>query len=70
MISTERIAELEALGYSIEDMAAEYGEEYEGQYRWVNDETTEFQDTDVSCSIEDAWDQADYFADYIETCAR
>ena len=60
-ITTERQVELESLGYYIEDMGEEYGEEFEGEYRWVNDEIGEFQDTDMSCSIEDAWVQANYF---------
>lgn len=58
-ISAARIAELESLGYYIEDMGAEWGEEFAGQYRWMNDETDEFQDCDTSCSIEDAWIDAD-----------
>ena len=67
MISTTRIAELESLGYYVEDMGVEYGEEFEGQFRFVNDDLDVFQDADTSCSESDAWDQADYFA---QTCVQ
>ena len=62
MISTTRIAELQSLGYFIEDMEAVWGSEFVGQFRWMNDMTTEFQDCDTSCSMEEAWIDADYFA--------
>ena len=65
MISTTRIAELESLGYYVEDMGVEYGEEFDGQFRWVNDEIDEFQDADMSCSVEDAWILADDFQNYL-----
>ena len=62
MISYQRRIELVSLGYFIEDMEAVWGSEFVGQFRWMNDQTAEFQDCDTSCSIEEAWVDADYFA--------
>jgi hypothetical protein len=67
MISYQRRIELVSLGYFIEDMEAEWGSEFVGQFRWMNDQTAEFQDCDTSCSIEEAWVDADYFA---QTCVQ
>lgn len=38
MITQERKAELTAAGYVIEDMGAEWGANFAGQYRWLNNE--------------------------------
>ena len=44
MISYQRRIELVSLGYFIEDMEAVWGSEFVGQFRWMNDQTAEFQD--------------------------
>lgn len=51
--------ELKALGYYVEDMGKEYGSEWEGQYRWMNKITGDFQDSDTSDSEEEAWKDAE-----------
>lgn len=60
-ISYNRRMDLISLGYHVEDMEAEWGTEFVGQYRWMNEITDEFQDQDcdTSCSIDDAWILAD-----------
>jgi hypothetical protein len=59
MVSEARRQELARKGYFIEDMGVEYGLEYEGQFRWMNSRTNEFQDYEASYSINDAWTAAD-----------
>lgn len=59
MITAERQGELEALGYMVEDMGVVYGPEFNGQFRWINTLTSEFQDGDVSYSSAEAWCDAD-----------
>ncbi len=61
MISAERKTELETLGYFIEDMGDEYGPEYEGQYRWFNLLTGEYQDWVISSTLNEAWVLADEY---------
>ena len=60
-ISTARIGELQQLGYYVEDMECEWGSEFVGQYRWMNDTTDEFQDCDTSCTVDEAWVLADQY---------
>jgi len=63
-ISYNRRMELISLGYYVEDMEAEWGSEFVGQFRWMNDQTDDFQDCDTSCSIDEAWILADADAQY------
>lgn len=58
-ISHNRRMELISLGYYVEDMEAEWGSEFVGQFRWMNAKTDDFQDCDTSCSIDEAWILAD-----------
>jgi len=62
MITAERIEELKALGYCIEDMGKEYGSGFTGQYRWIKRESRafcDFQDWGTSDCEADAWADAD-----------
>lgn len=52
----ESIRPLKDLGYIVEDMGEIYGEEYEGQFRWMNPITGDFQDDDTSDSLKEAWE--------------
>lgn len=61
MITAERKAELTAKGFYVEDMGAEYGEDFAGEFRWMNDATGEFQDDDTSDSADEAWAKADKY---------
>ena len=61
-ISQQRIQELKSLGFYVENMGAEYGEDFEGQYRWMNDKTGEFQECAPDFSIEAAWIDCDKYA--------
>lgn len=61
MIADERKAQLEALGYFVEDMGSEYGCYFDDQYRWMNNVTLDFQDYGTSSSVEDAWIEADLY---------
>ena len=63
--SVERITELKAKGYIVEDMAAEYGPEFNGEFRWLNLVTQDFQDWGTSDTEADAWVVADR-NDYLE----
>lgn len=62
-ITAERIAELKAKGYFVEDMGQEYGEEFAGQYRWMLlDPDQGVVDFDiVGYSEACAWERADSF---------
>lgn len=62
MATAERIEELKSAGYVVEDMGAEYGAEFAGQYRWMNTVTGDFQDWGTSESEAEAWDDADGMA--------
>lgn len=55
MITAERKAELQALGYYVEDMGKEHGTEWEGQFRFMNSKSDDFQDWDTSESEDLAW---------------
>ncbi|MFT4064307.1 hypothetical protein [Paraburkholderia sp.] len=57
MITAERKAELIADGYTVEDMGAEWGSDFTGQYRWINKDGS-FQDFEPSYAEEDAWECA------------
>ena len=61
MVSQERKQQLALKGYFVEDMGAEYGPEFEGQFRWMNSLTGDFQDFDTSLSEESAWKRADRY---------
>lgn len=61
-VTVERIEELKALGYTMEDMGEEFGADWEGQYRWFHDATEQFQDHDTSLSEAEAWADADRHA--------
>lgn len=61
MISAERKAELEAAGYSIEDMGAEWGADFGGQHRWLNSRLTGDTFGVIQYSEADAWADADQF---------
>jgi hypothetical protein len=62
MITEARIEELKALGYTVEDMGAEHGEEFAGLYRWFHDRSGHFQDSEPSFSNPSAWESADRHA--------
>lgn len=47
-------------GYRIEDMGAEYGENFNGQYRWMNDKNDDFGVPQFS--EDDAWADALQYA--------
>lgn len=56
MITFEQKAKATDLGYYVEDMGKEYGNEFAGQFRWMNKfDHDDFQDYDVSYSENDAW---------------
>ena len=62
MITTQRIQELRALGFYVENMAIEYGPGFIGEFRWMNDQTGDFQDSGTSDSEQDAWADCAEFA--------
>jgi hypothetical protein len=62
MIITQRIQELRALGFYVENMAIEYGPGFIGEFRWMNDQTGDFQDSGTSDSEQDAWADCAEFA--------
>jgi hypothetical protein len=70
VISEERRMELRKAGYRVEDMGAEYGPSFEGQWRFINIVTGDFQDHDTSTSEDDAWQEADDFARCLEQEAQ
>lgn len=51
----EQIAAFKAEGYYVEDMEAEFGAEYAGEFRWIKRGSYEFQDWDTSSSEAEAW---------------
>jgi hypothetical protein len=51
----EQIAALQAQGYYVEDMGAEWGAEWAGKFRWMKRDSDEFQDWDTSDSEAEAW---------------
>ena len=47
-------------GYTVQDLGKDYGQEFNGTYRWwLNDE--EWQDAEESFSEDDAWLSAWYY---------
>ena len=64
MPTPERVAELAALGYYVEDMGEEHGDDWIGHYRWMNDDG-EFQDAGTSSSPEDAWAHLEIYLELI-----
>ena len=60
------IAELQRLGYKVEDLGAEYGSSFEGRFRWINVRTGQFQDDEESYSEAAAWNRAK--ADWASAC--
>jgi hypothetical protein len=48
-------------------MGAEYGPEWKGQFRWMNNIAADFQDDDTSFSVEDTWDSADHHEQHTGT---
>jgi hypothetical protein len=67
MITTQRIQELQALGYYVENMAIEYGPGFIGEFRWMNDQTGDFQDSGTSDSEQDACADCAEFALSLES---
>lgn len=61
MISAERKAELIAAGYLIENMGAEWGADFEGQYRWLNGRHEGDGYGNIMYSEEEAWADASQF---------
>lgn len=62
MIAPSRKAELVAAGYKVEDMGAEWGTDFAGQYRWINNSPAHVDGFGViQYSEEDAWADADQF---------
>lgn len=59
----KQIEALKAAGFYVEDMGAEYGDEFKGQFRWMNDKSGDFQDHDVSFSESEAWAECVFYAD-------
>ena len=55
MITQERKKELANDGYYVEDMGEVYGEDWKGEYRWMNTGSDDFQDHDTSDSEDAAW---------------
>lgn len=71
MITAARKAELVALGYYVEDMGETYGEDFEGQFRYMNNIDPDiFQDFDTSDSADDAWIAANDFDHYQKRAGR
>lgn len=58
MRDATRKAVLTKIGYYVEDLGANWGDEHTGSYRWVNDLNDTFQDTQESYRVEDAWQKA------------
>lgn len=55
MQADQKINALKRKGFYVENMEDEYGEEFAGEFRWMNESTAEFQDDDTSDSEEAAW---------------
>lgn len=60
-ITPERIAELKALGYEVEDLEQEWGDLGKGQYRWNHTKSGDFQDWETSDSEAEAWVECSNF---------
>ena len=54
--TAEQITALKAKGYIVEDMGAVYGPECDGEFRFLNEVTGDFQDGHTSCLAQAAWD--------------
>jgi len=57
-------AQLEAIGYTVEDMGAVWGEDFAGQYRWINKRHTQDQGDGfgvIQYSEGEAWSDAVQF---------
>jgi hypothetical protein len=67
MTTTQRIQELQALGFYVENMAIEYGPGFIGEFRWMNEKTGDFQDSCTSDSVQDAWTLCAEFAMSLES---
>lgn len=62
MITQERKDQLRSAGYKIEDMGANWGTDFAGQFRWLNDNPPHVDGFGViQYSEEDAWADADQF---------
>lgn len=59
MITEQRKEYLTLMGYTIEDMGAVWGEEYAGQYRFLNYEEDDF--GVIHFSPEAAWEDCDQY---------
>ena len=46
---------LKAKGFFVENMGNEYGQQFDGQYRWMNSKTLAFQDSCTSETEVEAW---------------
>lgn len=49
------LAAMRRAGYKVEDMGAEYGDSFKGEFRWLNIQTGDFQDHRTSDSEAEAW---------------
>ena len=59
-ITQTRIEELKLLGYRVEDMGQEWGDKFDGEFRWLN-ANGEFQDDFTSPLAVAAWERADSY---------
>lgn len=50
-----KIIDLKSKGFFIEDVGSQYGQQFDGLYRWMNTETGEFQDGEMSVTELEAW---------------
>jgi len=50
-----QVIALKAKGFFVEDMGYEHGPQFDGQYRWMNSKTLDFQDSAVSETEVEAW---------------
>lgn len=60
MITKDQIEALKSRGYYVENMEEEHGEEFAGNYRWMNDDYYEF--GFICYSEDEAWTAAYNFA--------
>lgn len=49
------VIKLKSEGFFVEDMGSEHGPQFDGQYRWMNSKTLDFQDSAVSETEVEAW---------------
>lgn len=62
MITQERKDQLRSAGYKIENLCNAYGPQFDGQFRWLNDNPPHVDGFGViQYSEEDAWADADQF---------